>query len=66
MADDLTSLTPAESSLLSIKVTAQIIGVCTKTIYRYIREGKLSAIRVGGRLLRIQQSHLSAFLSNTK
>jgi excisionase family DNA binding protein len=35
------------------------------TIYRFIREGKLGAIRLGSRRYRITKAHIEAFLTDT-
>ena len=47
--------------LLSPKQAAEELGVSIWSIYRLIRKGDLVAIRVG-RLLRIPESSLEAFL----
>lgn len=48
---------------LSIAQTADQVGVCTKTVRRWIAAGDLSARRAGPRLLRVAQADLDAFMS---
>jgi len=40
---------------LSVQQVARMIGVCEKTIYSYIKSGKLPAMRFGVKLWRIKQ-----------
>jgi excisionase family DNA binding protein len=41
------------SSFVRIPVAAQTAGVSTKTIYRYIEEGSVYAIRIAGKTYRV-------------
>ncbi len=51
-----------ESSLwLSVQKTASELEVTTRTIYRFINDGKLAAYRIG-RVYRIRRADLDAFL----
>lgn len=45
---------------LSIKQGAEWLGVSDKTIRRYISQGRLKAVRVGPRLIRIDRDSLVA------
>lgn len=47
-------------NLLSVRQIAYILKVHPLTIRRYIKEGKLKALRVGGNI-RIKESDLQAF-----
>lgn len=47
--------------LYSVRHAQDYLGVCDETIYRYIKSGKLRAIRVGG-LWRIPEEALREFL----
>ena len=47
--------------LLTVQQVMDIIKVADETVYRYIRTGKLKAVRVGG-LWRVPQSALDEFL----
>ena len=40
-----------EKELLTVKETAELLGVCDRTIYKLIKEKKLFALEVGKRLL---------------
>ena len=52
-------------NLLNVNQAAFIIRVHPLTIRRYIREGKLKAIKVGGNI-RIKEPHLTEFRSEVK
>jgi excisionase family DNA binding protein len=57
-AQDLRMWTPHE--------LAEYFKVDLRTIYRWIREGKLEAIKLGGGSLRISQEQLDQFLEARK
>lgn len=40
----------------SIQQVADHLGVCAKTVRRYIAEGRLEAVRLGPRLIRVERS----------
>lgn len=48
--------------IMSIEEMSAALGVSTKTAYRLLREGKITAIKVG-RAYRIPKIHLLAYLS---
>ena len=50
------------TKLHSVKYAQACLDVCDETIYRYIKSGKLRAIRVGG-LWRIPEEALQEFLN---
>lgn len=52
-------------SLLNVNQAAFIISVHPLTIRRYIREGRLKAIKVGGNI-RIKESQLTEFNTEVK
>lgn len=59
---------PDEYRYLNVTQTATLLGVSRVTIWRWIRDGRLSAARFGHRTVRIARSdveHLSARLSPT-
>jgi len=47
---------------LSVQQVAQMIGVCEKTVYNYIKSGKLPAFRFGVKLWRIRQEDVERLL----
>ena len=49
--------------LLKIEEVAEMLRVSTRTITRYIEDGKLKASRIGN--WRIKESHLNKFLKDT-
>ena len=51
------------SELLTVQQVMQQLHVSDETIYRYIRNGKLKATRVGG-LWRVSQEAMDEFLSS--
>lgn len=46
----------------SIAETAEYLGVSTKTVRRYIADGKLKAVRLGPRLIRVERSSVEALM----
>ena len=48
----------AQPKYLSIKEASTITGLHANTIRNYIRIGKLKAVRVGARIVRIERSEL--------
>ena len=48
--------------IMSIEEMSAALGVSTKTAYKLLREGKITAIKVG-RAYRIPKIHLLAYLS---
>jgi excisionase family DNA binding protein len=52
---------PASSMWLSVQAAASELEVTTRTIYRFINDGKLAAYRIG-RVYRIRRSDLDSFL----
>jgi excisionase family DNA binding protein len=56
---------PIESKLLSIKELSKYAGVSELTIRNWIKEGKVEAKRIGGRIL-IEQTQFDAGLSVVK
>lgn len=52
-----------DDELLTLEQVAQKLQIHTGTIYRYVREKKLRAIRLSGRDLRIRRSELRRFLN---
>jgi len=51
--------------LLTVVQVSKILKISKMTVYRYIKAGKLSAIKVG-RDFRIKQSDFDAFLERHK
>lgn len=47
--------------VLTVEEAAEILGVCTKTIYKMIKKGDLKKQNVG-RLFRIPKSYIIAYL----
>lgn len=48
--------------LIGLQEAADRCGVCYKTIRRYIASGRLNAVRVGPRLLKVRTDDLDALL----
>ena len=51
--------------LLRPDEVAAYFSVSVKTIYRWIEEGKLQAVKVAGRLTRIERAAISKVKKNT-
>ncbi|WP_295028377.1 helix-turn-helix domain-containing protein [uncultured Mobiluncus sp.] len=52
----------ADTQLLTVKQAAQFLGVAQQTVSQYIWDGKLAAVRVGPRLVRITPQALADFM----
>lgn len=50
------------SKFYSVREAASLIGVCSVTILRYIRAGKIQASKPGGFHYRIPEAELAALL----
>lgn len=48
--------------LVSINDTADALAVSTRTIRRYIADGQLEAVRLGGKTLRIKIDSIERFI----
>ncbi|ASJ79550.1 excise [Mycobacterium phage Kalnoky] len=46
----------------SIQQVADHLGVSTKTVRRYIADGRLKAIRLGPRLIRVERSSVEELM----
>ena len=55
-----------EGRVYTIKEAAEILNVHPGTVERYIREGQLTAAKLGGRTVRIQGRDIQAFLDSGK
>lgn len=47
-------------TLLTLTDAAEMLGVCTRTIRRYIADGRLTGYRVGPTLLRVDRAEVDA------
>ena len=54
--------TPAPRRLVSLTQAAEILGVSTKTVRRYIAAGDLDAVRLGRRTIRIKTESLDRLI----
>lgn len=52
----------ATRKLVSVEAAASQLGLSTRTIRRYIADGKLRAFRVGGTLIRVRQADVDALV----
>ena len=51
---------------LTVKQAAEILQVCTKTIFRRIEDGSLPAIRLSAKSLRIDEAELMRYIESLK
>ncbi|WP_186626603.1 helix-turn-helix domain-containing protein [Rhodococcus sp. BP22] len=49
--------------LISISAAAAELGVCDRTVRRYLASGRLKGYRVGGRMIRVDAAQLDLALS---
>jgi excisionase family DNA binding protein len=54
---------PTAGPLLSVVQVAKLLGICTKTVYRHIGDGRLKAVRAG-RLWRVSPEAVGEFLQH--
>lgn len=50
-------------AIISVSDAAAMTGVCSKTIRRWIADGRLPAYRVGPKLIRVDIDDLAALLT---
>lgn len=50
--------------LYTIEEVAEILIVCTETVKRYIREGKLRAVKLSNKVIRIPEVALNDFIES--
>jgi excisionase family DNA binding protein len=50
-------------NLLSIEETAQRLKTHPETVRRYLREGQIAGVKLGGRSWRVRESDLTAFIA---
>lgn len=56
------TVTPAPRRLISLTQAAEILGVSTKSVRRYIAAGDLDAVRIGRRTIRIKTESLDRLI----
>ena len=49
---------PGEGPFLTVKEAAALLGVSTRTVYGWIRDGSIPSIRFGPKLLRVPKDKL--------
>jgi len=54
---------PKPKTLLSVGGTAEELGVSENTVRNWIAQGKLPAIRIGERIIRIRVADLAALIT---
>lgn len=57
---------PEPGELMTVSQAAAILGVNSFTIRRWIKNGKLEAMRIGEKLLKIQPESLAKFIEASK
>ena len=58
----MTATAPAPRRLVSLVEAAEILGVSTKSVRRYIAAGDLDAVRIGRRTIRIKTESLDRMI----
>jgi excisionase family DNA binding protein len=53
-----------QKELLTVDETGEFLGLKRQTVYNLIKQGKLRAIKLGYKTLRIQRSDLIEYLNN--
>ena len=52
--------------LLKRKQVAKQLGVCTESVKRYTRDGRLAAIRINSRVVRYEPEAVAKFIANAR
>lgn len=52
--------------MLSLRETAEFLGLSMSTVHRLIREGELPAIRIGKRMWKFRRADLDAYLEDRR
>ena len=47
--------------VLNVEQVSEILGICTKTVYKLLGQGQITSIRVG-RTYRVPKAHLLTYL----
>lgn len=47
--------------ILTVEETSELLGICTKTVYKLIKQGKLQKVKIG-RMFRIPKKFLLNYL----
>ena len=55
---------PGVPELLTVKQVAEILQVHEQTVWRYLRNGSLPAVRLGRRVVRVARSDLETFIAS--
>lgn len=55
-------LTLVNPPRMSIQETADYLSVSTKTVRRYIADGRLKAVRLGTHLIRVERDSIEALM----
>ncbi len=55
-----------EQRFYTVEEVAMLLKVDPETVRRYVRQGKLRAMKPGGRFIRIEHSDLESFIANSK
>lgn len=50
------------NGVLTVKEVATMLQVCRETVYRWLHKNKLRGYKIGGKVWRIRQIDLEAFL----
>lgn len=51
---------PVQPELIGLQQAADRCGVCYRTIRRYVAEGRINAVRIGPRLLKVNAADVDA------
>jgi excisionase family DNA binding protein len=54
------------NKLLTVKLVAEQLGVSAQLVYQFVIDGRIKAIKVGTRSIRIRQSAVDAMLEEAK
>lgn len=55
-----------KQNLLTTKEVAERLQLKIQTVQKYIRDGKINAIKFGGKVYRVSETELQTFLENQK
>ena len=65
-ADQASSQRPTDRLAYTYEETAQLLGVSARSVWSLVNDGKLRAIRLGKRSVRIARAEIEQFLSEAR
>ena len=49
----------------TLKEVSEILSIKVKTLYKWVNEGKLKSVKIGGKLVRVKKEDLEEFINQS-